>query len=463
MNKINVLQIADRLGIGGSEKVLQTFTECLDKSFFDVSVCGIFDGGVRAENLNAYGIQTHIVHNQMDELAKLMRDKRIHIVHMHRSGGEQPFAIHAARKAGVPVIIETNVFGLHDHSETGRSIDMHLLISKTVALKYLQNAGISMVDFVKNNRVLYNPVDVKKFQRYGGQTEKESDQFRSIIGIEKNVPIIARVGRPDITKWSRFSIDMLTHLIRKLPEAKYLIIGGIPAQIKKKIEKSHIRKNIVDIGFLSEKDLITAYHTIDILAHSSWIGESFGLTIAEAMASGKTVVVNSTPWADNAQIELVDNGVTGFVANTPRTYADAIAYLIENKKEAALMGVAAYAKVTKEYEAKKITNVLEKTYVELLEKKSRNVYQAIIKKYENVDYYPTDIELLNYSKEYKERLLNQFGRPTFSEKLSLELNYHGGLRSLKHRTERECNKWFHFSRYKSITKTSIRKQEMNAN
>jgi hypothetical protein len=54
------------------------------------------------------------------------------------------------------------------------------------------------------------------------------------------------------------------------------------------------------------------------------MGESFGYGIAEPMNLGKPVVTNSTPCLDQAQIELVRHGETGFVIGTSWTLSDAI-------------------------------------------------------------------------------------------------------------------------------------------
>jgi len=44
MKKINILQVCNQLGIGGTERALQTFTEYLNKDIFEIYVCGIFEG-----------------------------------------------------------------------------------------------------------------------------------------------------------------------------------------------------------------------------------------------------------------------------------------------------------------------------------------------------------------------------------------------------------------------------------
>jgi hypothetical protein len=48
------------------------------------------------------------------------------------------------------------------------------------------------------------------------------------------------------------------------------------------------------------------------------------------MNYGKPVIANSTPWQDQAQIELVRHGECGFIASTPRTIARAILKLAHN-------------------------------------------------------------------------------------------------------------------------------------
>jgi len=426
VNKINVMQVSNQLSIGGTEKALQILTEHINKDIFNVYVCGVFSGGVREKILREKGFETYVINGDPIKFFQLLKKKNIHIVHVHRSGKSEGFIIQVAKKAGVPIIVETNVFGLYDNSEAGKMIDIHLLISKTTALKYIQNAKISLNEFLNKGTVLYYPVDWQKFI-INRPSETQIYQFKSELGIDKNTPLICRVGRNDLGKWNEFLVDVMKHLTKKIPEIKILIVGGIPEPIKRKIQKLRLEEKFIDIGpILQEEKLILIYYSIDILTHSSRIGESFGYTIAEAMAAGKPVVVNSTPWADNAQIELVDNGKTGLIANTPRTYAEAITYLIEHKKEAKRMGLAGQEKVKKEYDARKITSCLEKIYLNLLLKKNVTKIDKIadlINNYEKSQYCLTDNDILNYITEYNSRLNNYFGKLSLIEYIKFNLKY----------------------------------------
>ena len=65
----------------------------------------------------------------------------------------------------------------------------------------------------------------------------------------------------------------------------------------------------------TDAELAAFYGSLDALAHANDTGESFGLVIAEAMACGLPVVTHPCPGErDNAQLDLVQDGVTGFVA-----------------------------------------------------------------------------------------------------------------------------------------------------
>jgi hypothetical protein len=136
------------------------------------------------------------------------------------------------------------------------------------------------------------------------------------------------------------------------------------------------------------------------------------------MAANKPVVVNSTPWMDNAQIELVDNGKTGFVSDTPKTFAASIAHLIEDKKEARKMGIAGHEKVRKEYDTVRTTKMLERIYLEFLSKKGLEGICDLVDKYEEMQYFPTDYQIVNFRAEYHERMNERFDKPYPVERLS---------------------------------------------
>lgn len=420
MQKIQVMQICNQLGIGGAEKTLQILSQYLNREVFEVVICGIQSGGMREEILRKKGFETHILNGDFSKLRRLIKERGVNILHLHRGGSTEFPVLKIAREAGVPAVVETNVFGYSAPTEMEKIIDLHLLVSKTVTLEYIQREKISMIKFLKKGRVLYNPVDIDEFEQ-NKPSEQQILQFRREIGVDRHMPLICRVGRPDMAKWTSFPVNMMWFLARKIPEVRYLIVGGLPECIRKKIAKYRLEKNFIDFGVANEQELFKIYYSIDVLAHSSRIGESFGCTIAETMAAGKPVVVDSTPWLDNAQIELVENGVTGFIATTPKTFAEAVAYLLENRKDAEKMGRAGFEKAKKEFEAKRITRLLEKLYFELLASKGIAIDRGLLHQYMQLPYFPSNRALLAHPWEYQQRLANYFGHPSLIERFWFKL------------------------------------------
>jgi len=106
------------------------------------------------------------------------------------------------------------------------------------------------------------------------------------------------------------------------------------------------------------------------LAHANDTGESFGLVIAEAMACGLPVVTHPCEGLkDNAQLELVDQGVTGLIATSAEEYAGAVKFLFTHPEKARRMGQAGQEKAARLFRAQTVTKQLENIYLDLLKEK----------------------------------------------------------------------------------------------
>ena len=100
--------------------------------------------------------------------------------------------------------------------------------------------------------------------------------------------------------------------------------------------------------------------------------ETFGCVIAEAMANRLPVVMISTPQRkkSNAQVELVEDGVTGVVCRFQWSYAAAAVELLRNHPLREKMGQRGYDKAREQFEAGKITRRLEQIYLDLMDQPS---------------------------------------------------------------------------------------------
>jgi len=69
------------------------------------------------------------------------------------------------------------------------------------------------------------------------------------------------------------------------------------------------------------------------------------------MACGLAPIVNATPKADNAQIEVCENGVTGIVANGAQALADALGFLAAHPDVRSVLGEAARRSILERFAA----------------------------------------------------------------------------------------------------------------
>ncbi|MFA5247267.1 MAG: glycosyltransferase family 4 protein, partial [Candidatus Micrarchaeia archaeon] len=234
---------------------------------------------------------------------------------------------------------------------------------------------------------------------------------RKAFGLLENDFVIGRLSRRDMSKWEDMPIQAMSMLSEKIPNAKFLIANA-PQEAIDKIKKSPQAGRFIFIFAIPEERLGAFYAALDVFAYSSRIGESFGYVIAEAMATARPVVVNSTPLWDNAQIELVDNNNTGFVANSAKAMADAILKLYSNPSIAGKMGERAQQKAQKQYDEKQQTLMLSKIYVDLLKTKGIELPKQA-RKFNSIELVPSKKELALFGKEYSERLFDYCGKPDY--------------------------------------------------
>lgn len=418
IHKINVLELNTSFGYAGAQRTMISFCKYFNRAFFTPFAVSYGEGGPREKDLKEFGIEYLVAHYSINAIIAFAKEKKVTVIHIHRSGKYDKFeyellkALHEALPESI--IIETNVFAQFDQL-SNEFIDCHLMKSKMMLNeRFVKEVG--SFDF-NTMKVIYNPVDYSLFEKFT-LTAGEINAYKESIGIQPHDFVIGRLGRADIAKWSDLVIDMLPSLVKICPNIKFILQDAPPSRIKK-IQKSLFKKYCIFLRETgNEAEVHRFYQTIDVLAHSSKIGEAFGNTLNEAMYWKKPVVVNSTPNRDNGQLEQIDHLKTGIIANHPQTFARAIAYLATHPAEVKKMGDNGRNKVTTEYNPRTTTERLEKVFVEKIMKKTIfAVSPEIIDFYSKIAYYPSENDILLYHKEYHTRLHNDFGKLSIIEQV----------------------------------------------
>jgi glycosyltransferase involved in cell wall biosynthesis len=353
---MKIYHLTHKLDLGGTAGSLQLFaTEQLKLGHEVVVVSN--EGGEREESL-------------LKKLAVVRTSSiaggppKADVVHLHSLGGRDEMYTELLRswKEQGARIIQTNIFGGYD-KDLHQLADSILFVSKALYLKFmLQHPELKLS---KIYGYLYNPVDVSTLRSTPLSTA-EREAKRAKLSVSSEQLLCGRVGRPDLGKWDHTIEDVVTILAKKnLPIC--MAVMSAPKSVERRISKSKYAKNW---RFLrptsSTTELSHFYQLLDVNLHGSSIGETFGCSIAEGMCLGLPSVVRSTHFTinqlylDNAQIELVEDGVTGFTRTTAIGLADAVTKLFDANLRKS-MGESARSKADL-FSADMLTQHLVETY-----------------------------------------------------------------------------------------------------
>ena len=121
-------------------------------------------------------------------------------------------------------------------------------------------------------------------------------------------PTIGFIGRFDEPrKGLEILIAALPEVVKTFPKLKVLIAGpGEKAEFLKKIDPG-LHSRLTFLGKLSEADKVKFFHSIDAYIAPNTGGESFGIILTEALASGTAILASDIP----AFAQLLNHGEYG--------------------------------------------------------------------------------------------------------------------------------------------------------
>ena len=398
----SVVLACNALGVGGTERGMTTQALALDRTRFDVRILGVSGSGPQKRVLEAAGLAVQLGEGRLETLVDLVRGADV-VVHL-RQGNADPLLPAACRRAGVPHVVDWNVFGQVDRSADEPRFACHLFISKTMQLRYRAWAGHDGPGFHDRHRVHYLPVDPALSQR----APNRADACR-LLGLDPDRPVVGRTGRPVDIKWRNLLVDMVPHLLREVPDAQLAFVGTTPAKVKRLRRLGVLEQCTLIEPTLEEDRLAAFYAACDVFVSASEIGEAQGLANLEAMSFGVPVVTCSMPWADNAQVEFVEHGRTGLIANHPRSFAEAVAALLVDSRLRERLGAQARSTVARRFDPAVQARQLERLFTSLL---SMGKLPA--------EWTPSPAEVDSFAAEYERRARLQYRPLHWRERVEAE-------------------------------------------
>jgi glycosyltransferase involved in cell wall biosynthesis len=211
-------------------------------------------------------------------------------------------------------------------------------------------------------RVIHNGVDTVKFKPAASKrTVKEQ------LGFRPDCILILSVGRLYARKGLFTLIESMPTIVRKFPNAKFVISGkGQSDEMKKLIahaKKLNVENNIVFTGYFPDRKLPTLYQAADIFAFSTFY-EHHPFAVLEALSTGLPVVTTNVGGIP----ETIIDGKNGFTCQpfNAKQMSNRILYLLEHPGSAQEMGFEARKTILNEFDWRIIVKEVLKVYREVL-------------------------------------------------------------------------------------------------
>lgn len=313
---INVMRVITWLPVGGIERRLVALLPRLDSERFNVSLVCIRERGPLADELEAAGIPVHLVPFRkrwdlaaLRQLADLMREKRIDIVHSHMYRSNVPATV-AARMAGVKHVW-TQVHNVGTW-ETPRQAMMDrflclwrdgvIAVSERVREDVMKRLHLSP----RRARLIYNGVDIRRFS----EARALRGQVRAQLKVTDRETVFLFAARLVEQKRAQDFLSAFATLQRESGGARLRawILGDGPLLGELQAQAAALPSPGAVTFFGKRADVEAFMAGADVFVLPS-TKEGFSNALVEAMASGLAIV--ATDVGGNA--EAIRDGIDGLI------------------------------------------------------------------------------------------------------------------------------------------------------
>lgn len=353
---INVLYVILSFEIGGMEQVVSDLILSIDKKKFSPIVVCLNSLGPIASELESRGIKIIKLPPMMPvlsylfplQLIRIIRKYQISVVHT-QSGCWHKAAI-AGFWGGVNTIVYT------DHGRHVPDIKKIMLLDRLYSFITDHVVGVSqeLADYMANAvgvsrakvSCIINGIDINKFE----PAQRTQKDFADRIGI------IARLAPVK-------DISTLLHSIKLLHDrgmkVSLTVAGDGPERelLEKLAVSLDVNNSVTFLGF--RRDIVNVLSEMDIFVLCS-ISEGTSITLLEAMAAGKPVVVTNV----GGNPAIIKDGINGLLVlpKNPELLADALSRLISDKALREQMSVTNINTVHQNYSLRSMAAAYEKLY-----------------------------------------------------------------------------------------------------
>ena len=296
----------------------------------------------------------------VENLKRIFKEEKPDLVHAHACLSARI----AAKKCGAKI-----VYTRHTDAAVGKKLKNPIgkFINKIVN-NYLSD-GIIAVSVSAYNNLVSTGISKKKIKViYNGVqpadilNEEDKKRVFETFGIKYGTKIISIVARLEEYKGHEYFIDAAKIVSERGYDVKFVIAGT--GSRKDYLEEYVNKKNADNVIFLDFVKNISDLNNITYIQVNASLYEAFGLAVVEAMRVGVPAVVSSY----GGNLEVVDNGITGFIINgqDSEEFAENIIKLIDDKELYNELSINSIKKYNECFTASAMTKNTEIFYNEIL-------------------------------------------------------------------------------------------------
>jgi glycosyltransferase involved in cell wall biosynthesis len=373
--KINVLMVITDLNLGGAERVLEMIVQNLDPQKYQFIICSLKKKGVIGQRLEKQGFKVIALHtgekeniwNWLDGLRVLMhlflicRREKIDLIHSHLFRANVLSRIAGGLLVGTPFIIssihileEEKKYHLWLEHLTSPLADKIIAVGEEVKKFMIEKAKIPTDKLL----TIHNGIEINHLKK-----EISTQKLQKELKLKPETKIITTVGRLACQKGHIYLLQALKLVLEKEREVNLLVVGEGP--LRKFLEEISREMGVREkVSFLGVRENIEEILALTDIFVSASLWEGLPLSVMEAMASGRPVIVTDIA----SHRELVEDRVTGLLVpvKNPFALAKAIKELLGHEERRREMGEAGRQKVEKNFSLQKMVEKTERLYQDLL-------------------------------------------------------------------------------------------------
>ncbi len=371
-----ILQVLPRLDTGGAERVVIEITEALTELGHQTIIA--CDGGVLTPAATRAGAKIitlplaskspFTMRRNAAQLAKLIKDERIDLVHAH-SRAPAWSALWATKRTKTPFV--TSYHGTYSENAPFKRRYNAVMASgdRVIAVSGFIGSLVRERHKVDEDRLRIIPggVDANKFDPalvQGDRMAKLARDWRLEVGF----PVIMLAGR--LTSWKGQRILIAALPLMRHKEAVAVLVGSDQGRetyaqsLIAQAEALGVSSRLRMVGHT--EDMPAALMLADIVVNASTDPEGFGRTVVEAQAMGRVVIASSHGGAG----DTIRDGDTGFLVppGDPQALAGALDKALDFSTEQRLAwGAHTRAVVAENFSVRAMQYAVLHVYGELLD------------------------------------------------------------------------------------------------